>query len=112
QISFEYNVLHYFRPLSRASRPLYMPLSGIQRDLHALREVLKQHPDGIAPGAIESLMNPPLPRRTLNRRLAEAVAEGMARREGAGKAALYFPTSENLQARFTEEGGEVAIPLS
>jgi hypothetical protein len=89
-----------------------MPLPNIERDLQALREIVARYPQGVAAAAIEAALHPALPRRTLGRRLAEAVRQGIVRREGTKAAALYFAVPEQIEARFEEEGQEVKIPLS
>src|SRR5688572_382123 len=87
-----------------------MPLKSLERDLQAIRQIIEQHPKGIAAAGIEAALDPALPRRTLGRRLAEAVKRGIVRREGIKATALYFPTPEQTEARSWSTSASLSDP--
>ena len=56
-----------------------------------IEAVVRRHPAGIPLRLIATEMAPPLPRRTLQYRIAKLVAAGRVVRQGAGRGAVYHP---------------------
>ena len=59
--------------------------------LAAIEAVVRRHPDGVPLRLITAEIEPTLPRRTLQYRLAKLVAAGRVVRQGKGRAAVYRP---------------------
>lgn len=58
--------------------------------------ILQRHPTGLARGQVLENLNTPLHEKTLQRRLAELVEQGLVYKTGDKKAARYFP-ADNIQ---------------
>lgn len=66
-----------------------MPKIVTQQELDRLIELIARHPEGLGLDAIFRLLETPLPRRTLQRRLATLVEQQRLRTEGEGRALKY-----------------------
>ncbi len=70
----------------------------------AIEAVVGRHPDGIPPRLIAAELLPPLPRRTLQYRLAKLAEAGRIVRQGAGRATVYRPV-QTIDIRIDARAG-------
>ena len=95
-----------------------MPKNVRQQELDLLVELLTQHPDGLGVEAILRELGDEIPRRTLQRRLADLLKSKRVTSEGQGRAIRYrLPRTINVsiheQLQVTDQTStEAYIPLS
>lgn len=83
------------------------------KDLRAIEEAVRGHPEGMTAQQIADLLHAPTPRRTLQYRLKSLVASGRLVLEGEGRWARYrLPGSRAAGRGRAEAGGEASPPLS
>ncbi len=75
-----------------------------------IEAVVRRHPDGIPLRRIATEMAPPLPRRTLQYRLAKLVAAGRVVRQGAGRGAEYHPP-RSVDVGFSARAGTPRVTI-
>ena len=75
-----------------------------------IEAVVRRHPDGIPLRRIATEMAPPLPRRTLQYRLAKLVAAGRVVRQGAGRGAVYHPP-RSVDVGFSARAGTPRVTI-
>lgn len=83
-------------------------------DLQPIEAVARRHPEGVTARQIESALDSPPPRRTLQYRLKSLVESGRLAMEGSGRWARYRPpqTREAADRKQPEAGSEPVPPLS
>lgn len=95
-----------------------MPKKVSAADLQPVLDLISRHPDGVGIDMLQGQINPAMPRRTLQRRLAELVAQGHVRKEGEARALKYrlagVKEASDLEfPAFEVSGfGEAYIPLT
>jgi len=83
-----------------------------ESELEHILAVIARFPDGLGLEEIESALNAPPPRRTLQRRLALLVGEKRLRMAGHRRGARYFSGHGDEKATSPNASGDVGIPLS
>lgn len=83
-----------------------------EAELENIIAVITRFLDGLSIEEIESALDSPPPRRTLQRRLALLVAEKRLRMAGQRRGARYFSGSADEKATSPNASGDISIPLS
>jgi hypothetical protein len=79
-----------------------MPKTHLSQELDRLLESISRHNDGIGVDALSQLTGGGLPRRTLQRRLAQLIEQGRIQSQGRGRALRYFRPPRIIEASVAE----------